>query len=559
MSESFAELFEQSLRENSFTPGAIVSATIECIDDEWITVNAGLKSFAVIPRREFADDAGDQSLSVGGEVDVAIVSLEDGFGNVVLSRFRARQAQAWSELEKSFESGSNVSGVITGRVRGGLTVELGSVRAFLPGSLVDVRPVRDTTHLEGQRLDFRLIKLDRRRSNVVVSRRAVLEEASSADREALLAGLKEGVVLQGIVKNLTDYGAFIDLGGIDGLLHITDIAWRRVRHPSDVVSVGDDIKVKVLKFDPDSQRVSLGLKQLSPDPWQNIEDRYPIRSRVRAKVTNVTDYGCFAQLEDGIEGLVHVSEMDWTSKNLHPSRVVKPEEEIEVMVLDVDAERRRISLGMKQCVENPWEAYASGHRKNDRIRGTVKSVTDFGVFVGLEGGIDGLVHVSDLSWSQPAEEAVRNYRKGDEIEAMILSVDTERERISLGVRQLAGDPLMEFASQHPKLSLVNAVVTGVEARSAELELAVGVFGILKASEFSQERIEDLRTVLKPGDRIKAAILSIDRQKRQIFLSVNAKVAAEDRAAMDAVRGQEAVMSRPTTIGDLIKQQMENKD
>ncbi|MCW9053481.1 MAG: 30S ribosomal protein S1 [Motiliproteus sp.] len=559
MSESFAELFEESLKENNLKPGAVVTGVVESIDDEWITVNAGLKSFGVIPRKEFVDDGADLGLEVGDSVDVAVVSLEDGQGNTLLSRFKARQMEAWTALERAFEAGEVVKGVITGQVRGGLTVELGSVRAFLPGSLVDMRPLRDTSHLEGQEFEFKLIKLDAKRNNVVVSRRAVLEQAYSADREKLLAQLAEGAVLDGVVKNITDYGAFIDLGGIDGLLHITDIAWRRVKHPSDVLSVGEDLKVKVLKYDAESKRVSLGLKQLGEDPWASISERYPANTKLTAKVTNITDYGCFAQLEQGIEGLVHVSEMDWTNKNVHPSRVVALGDEIDVMVLDVDVERRRISLGMKQCIANPWEAYAAEHNKGDRVTGTIKSITDFGLFIGLDGGIDGLVHVSDLSWDMSTEEAAKQFSKGQEVEALILSIDTERERISLGIKQLDGDPFMGFVSEHPKSTVVDGQVVEVDNRVAIVELAEGVTAVLKASEFSQDRTDKLQDQLKPGDPVNAAILSVDKQKRQIFLSVNAKVESDNRAAMKAMKDQQSALSGPTTIGELIKQKMEKDD
>ncbi|WP_207063744.1 30S ribosomal protein S1 [Motiliproteus sp. SC1-56] len=557
MGESFAELFEESLKDTDLRPGALVTATVEAIDDDWVTVNAGLKSEGVIPRREFTSENGELSLAVGDEVEVAVVSLEDGFGSTSLSRLKARQAQAWRELETAYESGETVEGQIVGKVRGGLTVELDSIRAFLPGSLVDVRPVRDTTHLEGQTLEFKLIKLDARRNNIVVSRRAVLEEANSADREKLLKTLTEGMVLKGVVKNLTDYGAFIDLGGVDGLLHITDLAWKRVRHPSEVVSVGQELDVKVLRYDRESGRVSLGLKQLGKDPWEGISQRYPANTRLKGRVTNITDYGCFAEIEDGIEGLVHVSEMDWTNKNIHPSRVVQLGEEIDVMVLDIDEERRRISLGMKQCVENPWETFGKQHNKGDRISGVIRSITDFGIFVGLEGGIDGLVHLSDLSWEQPGEEVVREYAKGDTLETQILAIDQERERVSLGVKQLEGDPFMGFVAEHDKGALVTGEVIAVEPRGATLQLTEGVEAQLKASELSVDRVDDAGTVLKVGETIEVAIINVDRKKRLIGVSLKAKAQSEDRAAMKALKEQQ-IETGPTTIGDLIKEQLGKK-
>lgn len=555
MSESFAELFEQSLQDINMEPGAIVMATVVDIEGDWITVNAGLKSEGQIPAAQFRGDDGALTIGVGDEVKVALEAVEDGFGETRLSREKAKRAEAWKELEAAFEENEIVKGVINGKVKGGFTVDVNSIRAFLPGSLVDVRPVRDTAHLENKELDFKVIKLDPKRNNVVVSRRAVLEAENSAEREALLATLQEGQQINGIVKNLTDYGAFVDLGGVDGLLHITDMAWKRIKHPSEIVAVGDEINVKVLKFDRERNRVSLGLKQLGEDPWVNIKDRYPEGMKVNARVTNLTDYGCFAELEEGVEGLVHVSEMDWTNKNIHPSKVVQVGDEVQVMVLDIDEERRRISLGIKQCTSNPWEDFSSRYNKGDRVSGTIKSITDFGIFIGLEGSIDGLVHLSDISWAETGEEAVRRYRKGEEAEAVILSIDPERERISLGIKQLESDPMSEFLTVHDKGSVVSGRVTEVDAREAWVELATDVVAVLKASEISADRVEDARTALNEGDSVEGRIVGVDRKNRVINLSIRAKDQDDTRQNMRNMREQETETSGPTTIGDLIKQQM----
>lgn len=555
MSESFADLFEQSLNDINMEPGAIVTATIVDVDGDWITVNAGLKSEGQIPAAQFKNDAGELTVKVGDEVSVALEAVEDGFGETRLSREKAKRAEAWKELEKAFEDEEIVKGVINGKVKGGFTVDVNSIRAFLPGSLVDVRPVRDTTHLENKELDFKVIKLDAKRNNVVVSRRAVLEAENSAEREALLATLQEGQQVKGIVKNLTDYGAFVDLGGVDGLLHITDMAWKRIKHPSEIVSVGDEINVKVLKFDRERNRVSLGLKQLGEDPWINIKARYPENTVVNAKITNLTDYGCFAELEEGVEGLVHVSEMDWTNKNIHPSKVVQVGEDVKVMVLDIDEERRRISLGIKQTTANPWEEFSSNYNKGDRVSGTIKSITDFGIFIGLKGGIDGLVHLSDISWSETGEEAVRHYKKGDEAEAVILSIDPERERISLGIKQLENDPVSEFLAVNDKGALVTGRVTEVDAKEALVELATDVVAVLKASEISDERVEDARTALNEGDTVEGRIVGVDRKNRLINISIRAKDQADTRRAMKDLRSEEPESEGPTTIGDLIKQQL----
>ncbi|MCL7938884.1 30S ribosomal protein S1 [Halomonas sp. ATCH28] len=555
MSESFAELFEQSLQDINMEPGAIVAATIVDIDGDWVTVNAGLKSEGQIPAAQFRDDNGELTIAVGDEVHVALEAVEDGFGETRLSREKAKRAEAWKVLEAAFEKEEIVKGVINGKVKGGFTVDVDSIRAFLPGSLVDVRPVRDTTHLENKELDFKVIKLDAKRNNVVVSRRAVLEAENSAEREALLATLQEGQQIVGIVKNLTDYGAFVDLGGVDGLLHITDMAWKRIKHPSEIVAVGDEITVKVLKFDRERNRVSLGLKQLGEDPWVNIKDRYPEGTKVHATVTNLTDYGCFAELEEGVEGLVHVSEMDWTNKNIHPSKVVQVGDDVDVMVLDIDEERRRISLGIKQCTTNPWEDFNARYNKGDRVTGTIKSITDFGIFIGLEGGIDGLVHLSDISWTDTGEEAVRQFKKGDEAEAVILSIDPERERISLGIKQLDTDPVSEFLAVNDKGSIVTGRVVEVDAKEAQVELATDVVAVLKASEISADRVEDARNVLNEGDSVEARIIGVDRKNRQIALSVKAKDQDDTRQNLKKLREESPESGGPTTIGDLIKQQM----
>ena len=554
MSESFAELFEQSLTITQLQPGTIVTGTVVAITSEVVVVNAGLKSEGIIPRSQFLDVTGNLECAVGDEVRVALDAVEDGSGATRLSREKAKRHAAWEFLDKAFEAGEAVKGIINGKVKGGFTVELGSVRAFLPGSLVDVRPVRDTSYLEGKELEFKVIKLDRKRNNVVVSRRAVVEDEYSAEREALLDKLEEGMQVKGVVKNLTDYGAFLDLGGIDGLLHITDMAWRRVKHPSEVVEIGDEIDVKVLKFDRDRQRVSLGLKQMGEDPWVNISRRYPEGTRVFGKVTNIADYGCFVEIEEGVEGLVHVSEMDWTNKNIHPSKVVSLGDEVEVMVLDIDEERRRISLGIKQCVMNPWDEFALNHKKGDHVSGKIKSITDFGIFIGRDGGIDGLVHLSDISWEEGGDQALRRYQKGDELETVVLSVDPERERISLGVKQLDKDPFSAFVAAHEKGSVVTGTVTELDAKGATLALAEGVEGYLRASEISRDRVEDARAVLKIGEAVEAKFLGVDRKNRTISLSIKAKDHDEESAAIKGYSRES--QAGTATLGDILKQQME---
>ena len=559
MSESFAELFEESLKNIEMKPGAIVSGLVVDIDSDWVTVHAGLKSEGVIPAEQFLNDNGEMSIQIGDEVQVALDAVEDGFGETRLSREKAKRMEAWKELEVAFEAEDVVKGVISGKVKGGFTVDVATIRAFLPGSLVDVRPVRDTAHLEGKELEFKVIKLDQKRNNVVVSRRSVLEAENSAEREELLSSLQEGLEVKGIVKNLTDYGAFVDLGGVDGLLHITDMAWKRIKHPNEIVNVGDEINVKVLKFDRERNRVSLGLKQLGEDPWVAITKRFPEGTRGTGRVTNLTDYGCFVELEEGVEGLVHVSEMDWTNKNIHPSKVVSLGDEVEVQVLDIDEERRRISLGIKQCKQNPWEEFSGTFNKGDKLSGKIKSITDFGIFIGLDGGIDGLVHLSDISWNETGEDAVRSYKKGDEVEAVILAIDAERERISLGIKQLSEDPFNTFASLNEKGSIVRGVIKEVTAKAAIIELAEDVLATLKASEISVDRVEDATNVLKEGENIEGRIISIDRKNRNISLSIKAKDQAEEKAAMKELRSKpEEETSGPTTIGDLIKAQMEGK-
>ena len=556
MSESFADLFEQSLNDVDMTPGAIVTGTIIDIDADWVTVHAGLKSEGVIPKIQFLDDQGNIALEIGDEVKVALETVEDGFGETRLSREKAKRAESWMELEAAYEKNEVVTGLINGKVKGGFTVDLNTIRAFLPGSLVDVRPIKDTLHLEGQELEFRLIKLDKKRNNVVVSRRAVLETVSTEERDALLEKLQEGMSVKGIVKNLTDYGAFVDLGGVDGLLHITDMSWKRIKHPSEIVNVGDEIDVKVLKYDKERNRVSLGLKQLGEDPWQAIKKRYPEKAQVKAIVTNLTDYGCFAELETGVEGLVHVSEMDWTNKNIHPSKVVQLGDEVDVMILDIDEERRRISLGIKQCHQNPWDGFAESFKKGDRISGNIKSITDFGIFIGLDGNIDGLVHLSDISWEESGEEAVRNYNKGDEIETVILSIDSERERISLGIKQLEDDPYMDYVSNFEKGSVVKGRVLTVEAKSATLELQDRVEGTLRASEVSRDKVEDIRTILKEGEEIEVKITNIDQKNRHISLSIKAIEIDDENAAIKEHKNQESSDVSPGTIGDLIKAELD---
>jgi len=555
--ESFAALFEESLTRKEMRIGEVITAEIVSVDDNFVIVNAGLKSESIIPVEEFRNDAGGLDIKPGDFVSVSIEALEDGYGATRLSRDKAKRLAAWLDLEKALETGEKIEGMITGKVKGGLTVMVKGIRAFLPGSLVDLRPVKDTTPYESKQMQFKVIKLDRKRNNVVVSRRAVLEETAGAEREALLATLQEGAVVKGVVKNITDYGAFVDLGGIDGLLHITDLAWRRVKHPSEVVNVGDEVTAKVLKFDTEKNRVSLGLKQLGEDPWVGIGRRYPQGTRLFGKVTNLTDYGAFVEVEAGIEGLVHVSEMDWTNKNVHPSKVVQVGDEVEVMILEIDEERRRISLGMKQCMPNPWEDFAREYKKGDRVKGTIKSITDFGVFVGLLGGIDGLVHLSDLSWSEPGEEAVRKFKKGDELEAVVLSIDVERERISLGVKQMEGDPFTNFIASHDKNSVVPGAVKSVDAKGAVIALTPEVEGYLRASEFSRERIEDLRTELKEGDAVQAMIINVDRKNRSINLSVKAKDLAEETEAMKQLRTENAAASAgATNLGALLRAKLD---
>ncbi len=554
MTDSFAELFEESISNAVMTPGAVITGEVVDVDGEFVIVNAGLKSEAEIPAAQFRDESGELTVHVGDHVEVAIETIEDGFGNTRLSREKACRARAWDDLEKAYEEQSIVTGVITGRVKGGFTATLEGIRAFLPGSLVDVRPVKDSAYLEGKELEFKVIKLDRKRNNVVVSRRAVVENELSAEREALLENLEEGQVVKGIVKNLTDYGAFVNLGGIDGLLHITDLAWRRVKHPSEVLSVGDEIEARVLKFDRERNRVSLGMKQLGDDPWVDLPRRYPESTRVFGKVTNLTDYGAFVELEEGVEGLVHVSEMDWTNKNVHPAKICHVGDEVEVMVLDIDEERRRISLGMKQCKPNPWEEFAATHNKNDKVSGTIKSITDFGVFIGLEGGIDGLIHLSDLSWDRPGEEVVREYKKGEEIEAVVLAVDPERERISLGVKQATQDPFTVYVGNNGKGSVVAGKVSSVDAKGAVVQLEDGIEGYLRASELSREHVEDARSVLKDGDDVEAKITSIDRKNRRISLSVKALEAQQESEVIQEYARKTSTGT--TTLGDKLKEQLE---
>ena len=556
MTESFAELFEESLKDLDVARGSIIKGTVVAIDSDWVTVNAGLKSEGIIARGEFISETGELEIAEGDEVEVAVDAIDDGMGFTRLSREKAKRAEVWGELEVAFDKDEIVKGQISGKVKGGFTVDIGPIRAFLPGSLVDIRPVRDVTHLEGKDLDFKVIKLDPKRNNVVVSRRAVMEAEHSAEREALLESLQEGMVVKGIVKNLTDYGAFVDLGGIDGLLHITDMAWKRIKHPSEIVEVGQEIEIKVLKFDREKRRVSLGRKQLGEDPWHDIVQKYPEGARVKARVTNLTDYGCFAEIEEGVEGLVHVSEMDWTNKNIHPSKVVEIGDEVEVMILDIDEDRRRISLGIKQCQSNPWESFSENYQKGDRISGKIKSITDFGIFIGLEGGIDGLVHLSDISWEEQGEEAVRNFNKGDELETVVLSIDAERERISLGIKQLTDDPFAQYVAANEKGAIVKGKVTEVDAKGATVELAENVEASLRASELSRDKVNDATEVLSVGDEVEARITNVDRKNRVITLSVRAKDQAQDKEALES-QGPDA--NAPKTIGDLIKKQMENSN
>ncbi|MFL0428093.1 30S ribosomal protein S1 [Moraxella sp. 179-F 1C4 NHS] len=555
--ESFAELFEAS-QALDVERGAVIAGTVVAIDSDWITVDTGLKSEGIVARSEFLNEQGELEVAVGDQVQVVVDTVDNGMGQTQLSREKAKRAETWNVLEKLYENNEIVTGLISGKVKGGFTVDIGSVRAFLPGSLVDTRPVRDTAHLEGKELEFKVIKLDQKRNNVVVSRRAVMESENSAEREALLSNLEEGQEVVGVVKNLTDYGAFVDLGGIDGLLHITDMAWRRIKHPSEVVEVGQELKVKVLKFDRERNRVSLGLKQLGTDPWQDVLNNYPKGTNVKARVTNLTDYGCFAEIADGIEGLVHVSEMDHTNKNIHPSKVVQIGDEIMVQILDIDEDRRRISLGIKQTMPNPWEEFDKNHQKGDKVSGTIKSITDFGIFIGLEGGIDGLVHLSDLSWTESGEEAIRNYNKGDTVEAVILSVDAEANRISLGIKQLNSDPFNEYLVSNDRGAVVKGVVTDVDAKGAKVKLADDVEGYLRASEIQQDKVDDATTVLNVGDEVEAKIVSVDRKTRGINLSVRAKDEAEQRDAIKALSSNAAADTQPKTIGDLIKEQQQNQ-
>ena len=539
MTESFAQLFEESLKELETRPGSIVKGTVVAIENGIVLVDAGLKSESAIPAEQFRNAQGELEVSVGDLVDVALDAVEDGFGETLLSREKAKRHESWLQLEKAYEDQETVIGVINGKVKGGFTVEVNTIRAFLPGSLVDVRPVRDTLHLEGKELEFKVIKLDQKRNNVVVSRRAVIETENSAEREQLLENLQEGQEVKGIVKNLTDYGAFVDLGGVDGLLHITDMAWKRVKHPSEIVNVGDEINVKVLKFDRERTRVSLGLKQLGEDPWVDIANRYPESTRLTGRVTNLTDYGCFVEIEEGVEGLVHVSEMDWTNKNIHPSKVVSVGDSVEVMVLDIDEERRRISLGLKQCKANPWQLFAETHNKGDRVSGKIKSITDFGIFIGLDGGIDGLVHLSDISWNANGDEAVREFKKGDEIDAVVLQVDPERERISLGVKQIDEDPFNAYLADIKKGAIVKGTITAVDAKGAVVEMQEGVEGYVRVADISRDRIEDASTVLSVGEEIEARFMGVDRKNRTLSLSIRAKDEAEDKVVMDNLNQQPA--------------------
>jgi small subunit ribosomal protein S1 len=554
MTENFAQMFEQSLANQRIRPGMILTGLVIEVSDDVVIVNVGLKSEAVIPVEQFKNEHGVLEVKAGDEVEVALDSVEDGTGETRLSREKAKRARTWTRLETAFNNQEIVTGVITGRVKGGFTVEIETVRAFLPGSLVDVRPVRDTSYLEGKPLEFKVIKLDQKRNNVVVSRRAVVEQEFSAERTALMDNLQEGAIVRGAVKNLTDYGAFVDLGGIDGLLHITDMAWKRVKHPSEVVKVGDEVEVRILKFDRERSRVSLGLKQLGADPWENIARRYPPHTRVFGKVTNIADYGAFVEIEDGVEGLVHVSEMDWTNKNVNPAKVVHTGQEVEVMVLDVDEERRRISLGLKQCQANPWKEFAENYNRGDKVAGQIKSITDFGIFIGLQGNIDGLVHLSDISWDQPGEEAVRNYQKGQQLEAMVLAIDPERERISLGIKQLAKDPFSAYIAENPKGTIVRGVVKEVDARGAVIDLGNGVDGQLRAAELGRDRIEDARMVLKVGDEVEAKFTGVDRKTRTISLSIKAKEAHEEAEAVQSYRSSDQA-SAGTSLGDLLKEQI----
>ncbi len=556
--ESFAELFEASLEEQGLDieRGSVISGTVVAIDDDWITVDTGLKSEGIVAREEFLDDDGELEVAIGDSVDVVVDAVDNGMGQTLLSREKAKRVETWNALEKLFEDDEIVTGTISSKVKGGFTVDVGSVRAFLPGSLVDIRPIKDTTHLEGKELEFKIIKLDQKRNNVVVSRKAVMEAENSAEREELLEKLEEGMEIDGIVKNLTDYGAFVDLGGIDGLLHITDMAWRRIKHPSEVVEVGQDLKVKVLKFDRERNRVSLGLKQLGTDPWDNVSENYPVGTITEARVTNLTDYGCFAEIADGIEGLVHVSEMDHTNRNVHPSKVVQVGDEVNVMVLDIDEERRRISLGIKQTLPNPWEEFDKNHARGDKLTGTIKSITDFGIFIGLDGGIDGLVHLSDISWNESGEDAIRNYNKGDEVEAMVLGVDAEANRISLGIKQLDSDPFSEYLVGSDRGAIVTGTVKEVDAKGAVIALADEVDGYLRASEIQRDKVEDASKHLSVGDSVEAKIINVDRKSRDINLSIKAKDEDDERQTVQEHSQTASADAQPKTIGDLIKEQMQ---
>ena len=556
MNDSFAELFEQSQIENKMRPGSIISAKVLDIKTDSVVVNAGLKSEGVIPVEQFFNEEGQLEVTVGDDVDVSLESIEDGYGVTRLSREKAKRKIAWEELEKAHEDNKTVIGIITERVKGGFTVEVGKVRAFLPGSLVDVRPIRDTSSLEGKPIEFKVIKVDQRRNNIVVSRRAVVETENTIDIDALLESLKEGAIVKGIVKNLTDYGAFIDLGGIDGLLHITDMAWKRVKSPSEIVNIGDEIDVKVLKFDSEKRRVSLGLKQMGDDPWLNLTNRYPEGARLNGKITSLADYGCFVELEEGVEGLVHVSEMDWTNKNVHPSKLVHLGQEVDVMILDIDQERRRISLGIKQCEANPWEKFSSTHNKGDRVTGLIKSITDFGIFIGLDGGIDGLVHLSDVSWNDDAETSIRNFNKGDEITTVVLAVDPQRERISLGIKQLEQDPFSSYVSEKQKGSIVKGIIKKVDQGFVIVDLAEEVEGLLKANEISlEEEITDARTIFKEDDEVEVKITAIDRRKRTINLSIKAKESDDEQTTVNEYAPETGGNSK---LGDILKEHLKSK-
>lgn len=559
MTECFADLFEQQMTRMPMMPGEIIQGKVLKITPDFVVVDAHMKSEGIVPIEQFMNENGELEIAEGDMVDVALDAFEDGFGETRFSREKAKRAEAWKDLARAYEANSIVRGIINGKVKGGFTVDINNIRAFLPGSLVDVRPLRDTTNLEGKELEFKVIKLDAKRNNVVVSRRAVVENENNAERQSLLSNLEEGMSVKGVVKNLTDYGAFVDLGGVDGLLHITDMSWKRVKHPSEVVSVGDEVDVKILKFDRERSRVSLGLKQLGSDPWEHVINTYPEGTRLSGKVTNITDYGCFVEIENGIEGLVHVSEMDWTNKNIHPSKVVQLAQEVEVIVLDIDEERRRISLGIKQCTTNPWEDFATKHNKNDRVKGKIKSITDFGIFVGLEGSIDGLVHLSDISWNETGEDAIRGFKKGDELEAVILGVDAERERISLGLKQLEQDPIANFIAVNEKGSTVKGKVAAVDAKGATIDLGEGVEGYLRASELARDRVEDARSLLNVGDSIEAKFVAFDRKNRTISLSIKAKDSEDEVQAMQHLTKANAEVTVGSKLGDLLKEKMSKKD